>query len=167
MTVDDFRIVSLSYEVREDRETGLLLERMDVLHQHHFMYGVGRMLPAWERHLFGRDAGSSFAFTLAPQEAYGMPDAELVRRLPLNLFKDRDGNVQPDLLNAGTYINVADEDGRQRNGLVLDYDEEAVRVDFNHALAGKTLHFSGVVQDVRKASVNELVKKHYLPPQER
>ncbi len=167
MTVDDFRIVSLSYEVREGSETGPLLERMDVLHQHHFMYGVGRMLPAWERHLYGRDAGSPFAFTLVPEEAYGNADPELIRSLPLGLFQDRDGNLQPELLQVGTYINVADESGRQRNGLVLDTDEETVRVDFNHALAGKTLHFSGVVQDVRQASVNELVKKHYLPPGER
>ena len=35
-------------------------------------------------------------------------------------------------------------------------------LDANHALAGKSLFFSGAILNVRKATVDELVRKQYI-----
>jgi len=51
MTIDDNAIVTLTYEVRDGSESGPLMERMDVNNPFKFMFGVGKMLPAWERRL--------------------------------------------------------------------------------------------------------------------
>ena len=55
------------------------------------------------------------------------------------------------------------------NATVVAVKEEGVTLDFNHPMAGKTLHFSGKVLSVRDATEKELTEGlhgEYLPPEE-
>lgn len=162
MTIDDHRIVTLTYEVRDGGPSGTLLERMDVNYPFKFMFGTGRMLPAWERRLFGLKSGMGFSFQLAPEDAYGMPDDKHRLEVPKSLFYNEREQIEPGLLERGQYITLTDADGKAMNAKILDWDEEVVRLDANHALAGKTLFFSGAVLNVREATVDELVRKQYI-----
>ncbi|MEL6275551.1 MAG: FKBP-type peptidyl-prolyl cis-trans isomerase, partial [Bacteroidota bacterium] len=98
MTIEDYRIVIVTYEVREGGPDGLLLERMDANYPFKFMFGTGRMLPAWERQLFGLKAGMGFTFTLPPNMAYGMPSAAHVLDVPLEVFRNEAEQIQPGLI---------------------------------------------------------------------
>ena len=42
------------------------------------------------------------------------------------------------------------------NGLVLEITDEAVKMDFNHPLAGEDLHFTGDILEVREATDEEI-----------
>lgn len=164
MTVDDHHIITLSYEVRDGGPSGPILERMDARNPFIFLFGTGRMLPAWERRIYGLSSGKGFAFQLNPDDAYGMPDDKHMLRMPIHLFQNEREQIDPTLLVEGQYVMLTDADGKNVNAKIIKWDDETVTLDANHALAGRTLFFSGAVLNVRKATVDELIQKRYIEP---
>lgn len=162
MTIDDHAIVTLSYEVRDGGPSGTLLERMDVNYPFKFMFGTGRMLPAWERRIFGLKSGMGFSFLLAPEDAYGPRDDQHILDAPISIFQNEREQIEPGLLEKGQFLTLTDTDGKAINAKVMEWDDKTVKLDANHALAGKTLFFSGAILNVRKASVDELIRKQYI-----
>ena len=162
MTIDDHSIVTLSYEVRDGDPRGPLLERMDVNYPFQFMFGVGKMLPAWERRIFGLKSGQGFAFKLDPQEAYGVPSKEHVLKMPIHHFQNEREQIDPTLLAEGQFVTLTDSNGQAVNAKILSWDDKEVTLDANHALAGKTLYFSGAILDVREPTVDELIQKRFI-----
>lgn len=158
MTVDEQCIVTLAYELREGSSAGPVVEVMDANWPFKFFYGSGKLLPAFEDKIYGLEEGQRFEFTLTPAEAYGKLRESEIIDLPQHLFSE-----QPDsILTAGNYITVTDHEGGQHNGKILSWTDQTVKVDFNHAMAGKTLHFSGVILNIRPATVDELIRKSYI-----
>jgi FKBP-type peptidyl-prolyl cis-trans isomerase SlyD len=162
MNIDDHTIVTLSYEVRDGSPEGPLMERVEVDPPFKFLFGVGKMLPAWERRLFGLKAGKGFAFQLSPEDAYGIPGKEHVLTMPLHLFRNDKEEIEPGLLVEGEFIILTDTNGKDVNAKILNWDDENVTLDANHALAGKTLFFSGAILEVRAATVDELLQKRVI-----
>lgn len=162
MTIDDHTVVTLTYEVRDGGPQGPLLERMDVNYPFKFMFGVGKMLPAWERRIFGLKSGMGFSFQLAPDDAYGVPSKEQILKMPLTMFYNEREQIEPGLLVEGQFVTLTDTDGKAVNAKILKWDDTEVTLDANHALAGKSLFFSGAVLNVRKATVDELIQKRYI-----
>ena len=162
LTVDDHHIITLTYEVRDGGPRGTLLERMDVNYPFIFMFGVGKMLPAWERRIFGLKSGMGFSFQLTPEDAYGVPDKDHILKMPLTMFQNEREQIEPGLLVEGQFVTLTDTDGKAVNAKILKWDDTEVTLDANHALAGKSLFFSGAVLDVRKATVDELIQKRYI-----
>lgn len=162
MTIDDHTIVTLTYEVRDGGPQGPLLERMDVNYPFKFMFGVGKMLPAWERRIFGLKSGMGFSFQLAPDDAYGVPSKEQILKMPLTMFYNEREQIEPGLLVEGQFVTLTDTEGKAVNAKILKWDDTEVTLDANHALAGKSLFFSGAVLNVRKATVDELIQKRYI-----
>ncbi len=162
MTIDDHSIVTLTYEVRDGGPQGPLLERMDVNYPFIFMFGVGKMLPAWERRLFGLKANMGFSFQLAPEDAYGVPSKEHILQMPIHHFYNEREQIDPALLVEGQFVSLTDSNGKAVNAKILKWDDKIVTLDANHALAGKTLFFSGAILEVRKATVDELIRKVVL-----
>ena len=59
--------------------------------------------------------------------------------------------------------------GQVVQGTVVAVNDVVVTMDFNHPMAGKTLHFTGTVESVREATDKELregLHGEYLPPEE-
>ena len=46
--------------------------------------------------------------------------------------------------------------GERMNGSVLEVKDDVIVMDFNHPLAGETLHFSGAIVDVHEPTVEEI-----------
>jgi len=57
-----------------------------------------------------------------------------------------------------------DQEGNRMQGLVVEITDTFVKMDFNHPLAGKNLHFIGEVLEVRPASLEELSHGHVHGP---
>ena len=55
---------------------------------------------------------------------------------------------------------MSDQEGNKMQGLVMDVNEQFVKMDFNHPLAGKDLYFQGSVIGIREASAEEIDHGH-------
>lgn len=98
--------------------------------------GDGSLSPAFEAQLLGMTAGEKKTFTLAPQDAYGMPNPDNI------YYVDRSKFSADAPAKVGAIIGFAMPDGSELPGLVRDVVGDSVTVDFNHPLAGQTLTFN-------------------------
>ncbi len=160
--ISEGKVVTLRYDLHEGGPGGELLERMDVNYPLTFLFGVGKMLPAFEAHLRDLSDRGEFAFTLPPDDAYGAKRADQVLTLPKSLFAERDGAVPPGLLTPGNHIRLTANDGVVHTGRVVRLDGAEAIIDFNHHMAGRTLYFTGAVLHVREATADEVVRGHHL-----
>ena len=158
MTIDEQCIITLSYDLREGGPQGPLLERMDHNYPFKFYFGGGQLLPAFENHLFGLEEGQAFEFLLSPQQAYGPVEKGNIIDVPRKAFQQLGDNI----LVEGNFVCLTDDEGDQHNGKILSWTDHKVKVDFNHAMAGKHLFFSGVILNIRPATVDELIRKSYI-----
>lgn len=160
MIVEEQNVITISYELRENDAGGELMERMDNNYPFVFLFGTGKLLPAFEKKLHGLQEGDSFEFTLSPNEAYGPNRADFIVKVPREVFT-QEGQI-PVRVEKDVFVTLTDDMGDQHNGVIIDYNEEEVKVDLNHSMAGMTLHFKGVILKIREATVDELVRNHYI-----
>lgn len=163
LTIEEHRVVTLSYELRDTNANGELLERMDSRYPFIFLFGTGKLLKSFEDQIRGLGMDDSFEFILKAADAYGHKNALNILKLPIADFK-RASNLPDDYIEVGNLVNVTDDGNLKHNGKILAVTDEYVEVDFNHAMVDKDLHFKGIVLHIRDATVDELVKRHYIQP---
>lgn len=156
MKIADNKYVAVTYDLNvgegEERE---LMEKATREVPLKFIFGTGMMIPAFEQALQGLEVGSTFNFTIAPADAYGEYDENNVLDLPKNIF-EVDGKFDAEMIREGNTVPMMDSNGNRLNGSVLEVKEDIVVMDFNHPLAGETLHFSGEVIDVHEPTAEEI-----------
>ena len=121
------------------------------------------MLPKFENNLNGLTADAEFEFMLTSEDGYGAYNEQNVSEIPLDVFM-QDGKIQDGLLAIGNVIPLQDNKGNNFNGKVVSVSDSAVKLDFNHPLAGKNLYFTGKVIAVREATPEELSHGHVHQP---
>ena len=152
MTIQDEKVVSLTYTLRVD---GQVQDQTTEENPLEFIFGLGYLLPRFEENIAGKSVGDSFEFILGPEEGYGVYDEQNVVVLPKHIF-EIDGKLQEQLLVVGQVIPMMNQAGGVIPGKVLEVGADSVRMDFNHELAGKELHFTGKVTAIRDATEKEL-----------
>lgn len=156
MKISTNKFVSVTYDLNvgndDERE---LMERATAEQPLQFVFGLGMMLPAFEEHLKGLTTGDKFRFTLTPENAYGEFNEENVVELPKNIF-EIEGTFDDEFITEGATVPMMDSNGQRINGSVLEVKKDVVVMDFNHPLAGETLHFDGEVLDVHEATAEEM-----------
>lgn len=100
-----------------------------------FDVGDGSLLPGFEKHLEGMQAGDRRMFRIPPEDAFGQPNENNVQRIP------RDSFDQAIELELGLVCSFADAAGGELPGIVVGFDDAEVSIDFNHPLAGRTILF--------------------------
>ncbi len=153
------RVVSIIYELRRDNQNGEVVEALSQENPLTFLLGSGNLLPKFEENLIGLTTGQSFKFILASEDAYGPFQDNAVVDVPISIFQV-EGKTDTNLLQLGNVIPMMDNEGRRLNGVVKDINTETVTMDFNHPMAGATLHFSGEVTEIREATEDELAHGH-------
>ena len=153
MTVEKNKVVAVSYELEVE---GQIADKASAEKPLEYIHGTGMLLPKFEEALQGKEPGDTFEFTLSPDEGYGQYDEDYKIDLPKNSFEDPDGKLREDLLVVGYTIPMLNSEGQVVQGTIAAISEECVTMDFNHPMAGKTLHFTGNVVSVRYASEEEL-----------
>jgi FKBP-type peptidyl-prolyl cis-trans isomerase SlyD len=156
MKISTNKFVSVSYDLNvgegDERE---LMERATVERPLQFIFGTGSMLPAFEEALKGLDMGEAFQFTLTPENAYGEFNEENIIELPKNLF-EVEGKFDGEYVKEGNTIPMIDSTGQRLMGSVHEVKDNVVVMDFNHPLAGETLHFNGKILDVHDPTAEEI-----------
>jgi FKBP-type peptidyl-prolyl cis-trans isomerase SlyD len=154
MTIQDEKVVSLTYTLTVDGEVKDQANEENPLE---FIYGLGYLLPKFEEYLKGKQVGDTFEFDLSPEEGYGVYDVQAVVELPKHIF-EVDGKIQEQLLFPGSVIPMMNQAGSVIPGKVLEVSDNSVKMDFNHDLAGKELHFTGKIVGIRDATEKELTE---------
>jgi FKBP-type peptidyl-prolyl cis-trans isomerase SlyD len=163
MKIGNNKVVSLTYELREDNAQGELIQKVDKDRPFVYLFGVGGLLPKFEQNLDGLEVGDSFSFDMTATESYGEHTEEAIIELDKSIF-EIDGVIDEELLTIGNQITMQDNHGNPLDGIVLEISDDKVKMDFNHPLAGMNLHFSGEILEVREASSEELAHGHAHGP---
>jgi FKBP-type peptidyl-prolyl cis-trans isomerase SlyD len=151
MQISSGTVVTLQYEVRDAKGRPLEEEGATLTYLHG---GFGGIFPKVEEALDGKAVGDEANLTLEPDDAFGEYDAELIRVEPRDRF--------PKEIEVGMQFEGVPDDEENEAIIyrVTDVTPEKVVVDANHELAGERLWFRATVQDVRKATDEELEHGH-------
>lgn len=104
-----------------------------------FKVGDEEVIKGLEQGVIGLEAGDTETLTIPPEKGYGEFDDEKVREYDLEVFEGMVG--QPP--EVGMHVHA--ENGL--HGDVTAVTDDAVEVDFNHELAGRTLEFTVEILD--------------------
>jgi len=122
-----------------------------------YLQGHHNIIPGLEKELEGKAKGDKLIAKIAPAEAYGEVNAELVQEVPRGQFED------PANLQIGMQFQVGTDAGPMLLSITALTDE-TVTVDGNHPLAGVTLNFDVEVTEVRTATAEEIEHGHVHGP---
>jgi FKBP-type peptidyl-prolyl cis-trans isomerase SlpA len=102
--------------------------------------GGGHLASGLEARLLGLAEGDAATFDVAPDEAFGRRNPDLVQSISRASF---DANAAADEPFApGDVVEFNGPGGSRVAGVLKQRDAECVLVDFNHPLAGLPLRFS-------------------------
>lgn len=156
LVVADDMVVSLAYVLTVDGEE---LDSADASEPLEYLQGHTQIIPGLEKALAGKQVGEKLQVIVEPDEAYGEYDEDEVDTIPLEAFPD---DFEPAL---GDDLQLRDtETGHVFNATVVELLEDAVKVDFNHPLAGETLTFEVEITGIRPATSEELAHGHVHGP---
>ena len=154
MKIAQNTVVEFCYELEVD---GQIVDKTTKERPLDYIHGTGSLLPKLEAHIEGMEPGATFDITLSPADGYGEIDPDRIIDLPKSAF-EVNGEIREDLLVPGNTIPMMNSMGGVIPGVVVEVTENLVKMDLNHQMAGKTLHFTGEVLTVREATEKELTE---------
>jgi FKBP-type peptidyl-prolyl cis-trans isomerase 2 len=103
--------------------------------------GAEQVIEGMEEGLVGLEQGESTTIEIPPEKAYGEWSEEQVQSYDTDELREVLGGETPE---EGAYLEA--QNGQV--GEVIHADDEEIRVDLNHELAGETLTFDLEIVDV-------------------
>jgi len=139
MTIEEGKKVSFDYTLKVEGEVVDTSKGRGPLE---YVHGQGQIIPGLAKELIGLKVGDEKVVEVSPEEAYGEVRKDAFRDVPkASLPKD----VEP---KVGMMLQMQGPGGQAVPVKISEVKEDAVVMDLNHPLAGKTLIF-----DVKIASV--------------
>ncbi len=151
MEISDKKVGSIHYTLKDS--SSVVIDSSEGKPPLEYIHGMKNLIPGMEKALEGKQAGDKFNVVIPPEEAYGVRTEELVNQVPMANFPEKDQ------VKYGGQFPANTPEGA-RIATVVKVEEETVTVDFNHQLAGETLHFDIEVINVREATEDELSHGH-------
>ena len=105
-----------------------------------FTFGDGNLLPGFELALQGLKAGDKRSLRIEPDHGFGQPNPQNVQVMPRGQFEGME-------LSEGLMVIFQDAAKGELPGVVSQFDDQQVTIDFNHPLAGKALTFEVEILD--------------------
>ena len=143
--------VSMEYTLTVDGEV------LDSSEEHgpiEFLLGYQNIIPGLEKAVEGMAVGESKDVVVAAKDGYGESDPSEIKDVSKDEFPDEIP------LKPGVDLEMKDDEGHLVHGTILEVGEESIKMDFNHPLAGKELHFAVKVVGLREATAEELSHGH-------
>lgn len=151
LKVQDGQVVSMEYTLHVDGE---LLDTSEGREPLQFVTGKGNIISGLEREMIGMGVGDSKNVVVAPAEGYGEHDEKAYMDVARNQFPEQIP------MKIGTELQVRNQSGQPMYARIENVEDESVRLNFNHPLAGKELHFDVKVVGLRDATEEELQHGH-------
>jgi FKBP-type peptidyl-prolyl cis-trans isomerase SlpA len=106
-----------------------------------FEVGDGNIPEGFEAALTGLKVGDHLDLTIDPERGFGQHNPSNIQTLKRSDFKDME-------LEPGLVISFQ-EPGGELPGVIVEFDDERVEVDFNHPLSGKTILFEVQILNIQ------------------
>ena len=103
-----------------------------------FQMGQGCFTDKVEQELLESQIGDSKRVVLLPEEAFGERHPANIYSVPRKRFKDME-------LEEGLIVSFSQKDDTKLPGIVSDFDDYDVTIDFNHPLSGQIIVFEAKV----------------------
>jgi FKBP-type peptidyl-prolyl cis-trans isomerase SlyD len=149
--VQDGQVVTLAYTLTVDGE---VMDTSEGSQPIQFIQGQRHIIIGLENELYGMAVGDKKDVLISPENGYGEVDPENFVEVPKGQFP---AHIP---LEPGIELEVTDQNGQLMDARILSVEGDTVHLDFNHPLAGKVLHFSVAVIDLRDASDEEMEHGH-------
>lgn len=111
-----------------------------------FAVGDGNLLPGFESALIGLVDDDEKDFIITPENAFGQHN-------PQNVQLVERGNFDEKELEIGAMFSFQNGDG-ELPGVIIEFEDEEILVDFNHPLAGKNIIFQVKIMDITPQSLH-------------
>lgn len=155
--VDNNVVVSLDYVLKLDDNREV--DRSEKDSPMEYLHGYKNIIPGLEKELTGMEVGDEKKVVVQPEMGYGERDPNGVAEFPRNTFPDSHK------LDVGETVMMRDkESGESYRAYVLESGKDKVLLDFNHPLAGETLHFHIKIAGLREPTSEELAHGHVHQP---
>ena len=153
ITVVDDVVVSFHYTLRSaDSE---IMDSSVEMGPLVILQGYEEVILGLENALYGMTVGDEKDVVVKPSAGYGERDDSAYEVVSLDLFPE---GVE---LELGMELELFDQETEQEFLVwVAEVNDDNVVLDFNHPLAGETLHFHVKVVDLRLATEDELAHGH-------
>jgi len=100
-----------------------------------YVQGSHQIIPGLEREMIGLKIGDEKSVVVQPKEAYGEVEPKAYKEIPRSsLPKEQQPQV-------GMMLEMSDDKGNTMLATISEVKDDAVVLNFNHPLAGKTLNF--------------------------
>jgi FKBP-type peptidyl-prolyl cis-trans isomerase SlyD len=109
-----------------------------------YVQGSRQIVPGLEKALVGMKVGESKQVTVKPEEGYGTIRQEAF----MEIEKEK---IPEEARKVGAQIQGRAGNGQMVRARVAEIKDATVLLDFNHPLAGKTLHFDVKVVNIQRA----------------
>ncbi|MGD9093256.1 MAG: peptidylprolyl isomerase [Anaerolineales bacterium] len=149
--IEENHVVTLDYTLTVD---GKVIDTSANTEPIQFIQGTGQVVPGLEEALYGLQVGESKEVVVSPENGFGVEDPDAIADVPLDEFPD---NFP---LESGVELQLTNQDGDELEAYIVSVGKKTVRLNFNHPLAGKELHFSIKVAGLRLATEEELDHGH-------
>jgi len=122
-----------------------------------FVDGDGTAIEGLRQALRGKQVGDEFKVTIEPENAYGLPQRQLIRTVSSEMF-----DVDIATVKEGMIFQVGSGDSSEVVK-VVEMDDEGITIDSNHPLAGITFRFDIKVLEARPPTDEEVQFSNLQP----
>lgn len=151
-TITDGKVVQIHYKLTLD--DGQVVDSSEGRDPLAYLHGASNIVPGLESQLAGQAEGASVEATVTPEDGYGERSEEGVQKVPRDAFP-ADAPIE-----AGLQFQATGPEGQPLMGTIVEIADGIVTVDFNHPLAGQTLHFAVEIVSIRDATDAEKEQGH-------
>lgn len=149
LQIQDNMVVDLAYVLTVENEQAERTAKKPNTVQ--FVQGRNQVVPGLEQALYGMAVGEEKEIVVSAANGYGEVDPAAVKKLSRKSIPAT-ANAKP-----GQRVRLLHKrSGEVHKATVVEVQPETVTLDFNHPLAGKTLHFHVRVDALRPATPEEL-----------
>lgn len=155
MKISDNHVVTLNYTLTNNAG-----EIIDQATDGSFVYlhGAQNIIPGLEKELSGKAVGDQLQVKVPPSEAYGERDEARVEDVPREMFPED----QP--VETGMVFHAQGPQEQMITVTVMEVNDETIKIDANHALAGVELNFEVEIIGIREAEQVEIEHGHVHGP---
>ncbi len=142
MAVEKGNKVKIQYEGK--LESGQVFDKSQDDKPLEFTAGAGQVIPGFDHAVMGMEIGEEKEFKIDSDNAYGSRNEELVKTVPRSQLPE---GLEP---KEGMMLQTQNPSGQVMPVKVVEVEEEDIKIDFNHPLAGENLLFNVKVLEINE-----------------